>query len=136
MSGISRRFIWGLAALVSIFALLEPYIPEISIWGGRLKDFWWGLCGALAGHLVHLLYDKTREVKLEDYSEAKKFNEQLKMSSAYINAIAVAVFIFAILQKLNSGGNIFHWGTLIAIWVSLYFHYNAIRVLDLWKPEK
>jgi hypothetical protein len=96
MTGVSARLLWGLTVLISFFVLLEPYIPEAPVWGMKPRDLWWGICGAAAGQIVSWLYKFARLIEVDGGSDAKKFNEQLKMSSAFVNAIAIGVIVYAV----------------------------------------
>ncbi|WP_291823623.1 hypothetical protein [Bosea sp. (in: a-proteobacteria)] len=136
MTKICIKFLWGLTILVSFFGIIEIYVPDIVFLGGNLKAGWWGLCGALAGQWITISYGSAKKIQLAGEGEIKKFNEQIKLSASFLNAFAIGVVAYAIFQKLNSAEGIFNWGTLIAVWIGVYFHYLAIKMLDLWRPEK
>lgn len=136
MTGICFRFLWGMTFLISFFGLVEPYLRTTAIWVGHAQASWWGLCGVLVGQWIKISYASAQKVEIAGEREAKKFNEQLKLSARFLNAFAIGVIAYAVFQRLNSPEGIFNWGTLIAIWIGLYFHYIAIKILDLWRPEK
>jgi F0F1-type ATP synthase assembly protein I len=96
----------------------------------------WGAVGGFFHFMIKSFIRDLEKLVPKDAHEAKMINEQLKLISNFLNTIGIGIIGITILNNIKETSNLFVIETIIFLIIGLIFHYNALKMLSFWKPEK
>lgn len=136
MISISKKIIIYCGSIVAIFLLVDPFIPRATFLGFSVFAGYWAFCGAFVGVVIQEKFEEMKSIEFEIQKDAKRFNEQIKLSASLLNSVAIGFFGLAVFQKFSNSAFSFRYDSILWIGLALYFHYLGLKVLELWKAEK
>jgi hypothetical protein len=121
---------------VVLFLLVDPFVPKDSFLGFSFKAGYWAFCGAWIGIIFQEGFSSLRALEFGEVADAKRFNEQIKLTATLLNSFAIGFLGVAVFQKISGAQSLFRYDSILWVLAAIYFHYLGLKILDLWKPEK
>ncbi|MEO6607590.1 MAG: hypothetical protein ABIN69_03880 [Aestuariivirga sp.] len=93
-----------------------------------------GGCGATFGLSLTGIMQNLREAIVSTALEAKIFNEQIKLMATSLNAMALAILIFSVVQPIVNRLQ-FEWRDAFLFLMGIFIHTRSYAVLGCMKAD-
>lgn len=133
MEHITKYFYLSFVVVVGAL-LVQPYVPVEGLGGSPLAGLW-GVVGAFTKWNFDFVARKIQSHEIKTKDEAKRFNEQLKLLSATINALSITLIVGATAYPLvyEKHYQLFH---IVILFLGVAAHIYSQKVLSYWKSEE